>query len=975
VYSRFLFSTENLTPLPMPIPQLRKKQLVTAVTAVARRRARAFRAWFTREHLRAATGWLFLGTILLVVVGAISSAILFAWLSRTLPDPNNIRTRHVAQSTKIFDREGKELLYEIHGEEKRTVVELSAIPDRVQQATIAIEDKKFYEHSGFRITSLIRAVLANVLQGRKAQGGSTITQQLVKNAILTNQKSFARKIKELFLSYEIERRFSKEEILKLYFNEIPYGSNAYGVEAASQTFLGKSARDADLVEAALLAALPNAPSYYSPYGSHTENLITRVHLVLDRMHEEGYITKEETDAAKAEDPLVRVVKKSNQFTKAQHFVIMVKEQLAEKYGEEMVEQGGLRVITTLDWQKQQNAEKAVADNFKRVQDFGGSNAALVAVDPKTGEVLALVGSHDYYDKEHSGNTNIITRPRQPGSSFKPIVYAASFEKGYTPNTVLYDVDTVFEHGGQPYHPRNYDLNQHGPVTVRTALAGSLNIPAVKMMYLTGVGTVIDFAERLGYSTFTDRSRLGLAIVLGGAEVKPLEHAAAFASFAADGIHRAPHALLRVEDVDGKVLDEWKPEEGTRVMDPEIARNITSIMSDNAARSFIFGAQNFLTLRDRPVAAKTGTTNEFRDAWTVGFTPSLATVVWTGNNDNKAMHKGADGSQIAAPIWNQFMRESLKGTPVETFPAPKPIVTGKPVLDGQTTTDTVIKIDRATGMLATENTPASFIEEHRISSAHTILTYVNKDDPRGPAPENPEVDPEYAGWEAAIQAWAKENVTSTPQETFTPPTEKDAVHIPENAPIISFTAPQSNSSIDSRFVTVSASASAPRGVRRVEYLVDDVLIGVTATEPWLGTFSLPSAIGVGFHTLEARAYDDVDNRGTAKIQINVTVQGQVEPTLFWAAPSQGAVLPRAQFPVTLSASINDASNIARLDFVAVSADQSYRSTVGSIENPGTNILLTKWQLAPSSGAYYLHIELQRNDGTTHISPEQIAVTVQ
>lgn len=959
----------------MPIPQLRRKQLMTTVAAIARRRAHSFRAWFTREHLRAATGWLFLGAILLVVVGAISSAILFAWLSRTLPDPNNIRTRHVAQSTKIFDREGKELLYEIHGEEKRTVVELSVVPQHVQQATIAIEDKKFYEHSGFRITSLVRAVLANALQGRKAQGGSTITQQLVKNAVLTNQKTYARKIKELFLSYEIERRFSKEEILKLYFNEIPYGSNAYGVEAASQTFLGKSVHETDLLEAATLAALPNRPSYYSPYGSHTDSLKNRVYLVLDRMQEEGFISKEEADAAKAQDPLERIVKKTDTFTKAQHFVIMIKEQLAEKYGEEMVEQGGLRVITTLDWQKQQHAEKAVADNFKRVQDAGGSNAALVALDPKTGEILSMVGSHDYNDTEHSGNTNIITRPRQPGSSFKPIVYAASFEKGYTPNTVLYDVDTIFQQGSSPYHPRNYDLNQHGPVTVRTALAGSLNIPAVKMMYLTGVGTVIDFAERLGYGTLTDRSRLGLAIVLGGAEVKPLEHAAAFASFAADGIHRTPHGLLRVEDVDGKILDEWKPEEGTRVMDTEVARNISSIMSDNPARSFIFGARNFLTLPDRPVAAKTGTTNEFRDAWTVGYTPSLATVVWAGNNDNTPMHKGADGSKIAAPIWNQFMRDSLKGTPVETFPAPQAIVTGKPVLDGQTTTELVVKIDRATGMLATENTPASFVEEHHLSTAHTILTYVDKDNPRGAAPEHPEADPEYTGWEAAIQAWAKVNVTSTTQDTFVLPTGTDTVHVPENIPSVSFTTPQNGGSLIERNVTVSVSATAPRGVRRVEYLVDDVLIGVVSSDPWVGNFSLPGSVGVGFHTLEARAYDDVDNRGTTKMQINVTVPGQAGPNIFWAAPSQGAVFQRAQFPITLSASLGDTTNIARLDFVAVSADGSYRSIVGSIENPGTNILLTKWQLAPSSGAYYLHVELQRNDGTTYLSPEQVAVTVQ
>ncbi|TAL19806.1 PBP1A family penicillin-binding protein [Patescibacteria group bacterium] len=961
----------------MPIPHLQIKkpdrETFRRAAETSKRRLRLFfRRNFTGPRLRTLLGISLLAGVLSVVVGGIALAMLFAWVSRALPDPANLASRQVAQSTKIFDREGKELLYEIHGEEKRTIIKLSDVPETVKQATIAIEDKAFYEHKGFRVTSLIRAILVNLIKGRRAQGGSTITQQLVKNAILTGEKTFARKFKELILAYEIERRFSKDQILELYFNQIPYGANAYGIEAAAQTYFGQSARELDLLESALLAALPKAPTYYSPYGTHRDELLRRTRLVLDRMAEEGFIGKGEAESAKNSGLLGRV-KERREAIKAPHFVFYVRELLTERYGEKMVEQGGLKVLTTLDWKKQQAAEQAVADGIKKVEDAGGGNAALVALNPQNGEILAMVGSRDYFDAEHDGAVNVTLRPRQPGSSFKPVVYAAGLEKGYTPGTVLDDVDTIFNSDGREYHPRDYDLKERGLVTARQALAGSLNIPAVQMLYLTGVGRVLDFAERLGYTTLADRSRFGLALVLGGAEVKPLEHAAAFAAFAADGLYRRPEAVLRVEYQNGTVLDERQPDAGTRVMDSEIARNISDMLSDNAARAFIFGGRNFLTLPGRTVAAKTGTTNDFRDAWTAGYTPSLAAVVWAGNNDNKEMKRGADGSQIAAPIWQQFMKEALKETPVEGFAKPAPITTGKPALDGKTDLLGAVKIDRATGLLATELTPPSFVVEKTFSDAHTILHYVDKENPRAPAPENPQNDPEYNRWETALQEWIKKNTSSTP-EKFTPPTGTDNIHTEANRPTISIISPAENSVINSRVLEVAANASAPRGVNRVEYRIDGALIGVAALAPFGGTFPLPGKIGVGFHTLEARALDDVDNAASAQVQINVTAPPP-DGTVFWASPSAGAVLTKNSFPLMLSASLASGNDFKQANFVVVSADGAYRHTAGTVSNPGGNLMVAKWLLPPAPGSYYLRLELTRADGATLTSPEIIPVSVQ
>jgi len=800
---------------------------------------------------------------LLAGIFAVVGTIFFATTLRDLPDPNHLISRKVDQSTQIYDRTGTHLLYEFHSDQNRTVVELSDISKYAQDATIAVEDKYFYQHKGYRLTSMIRAAVMNVLTGSKAQGGSTITQQLVKNAILTNEKSYTRKIKELILASEIETRFSKADILKMYFNEIPYGSTSYGIQAASQSFFGKDAKDLDLAESALLAAIPQSTTYYSPYGTHTDALISRWKLILDLMAEQGYITPDQAAATKKIDILKRIAPKRESIT-APHFVFYIKDQLAAAYGDDAVDSGGLKVITTLDWDKQQAAEKAVADNIAGVEKNGGSNAAIVSIDPKTGQVLAMVGSRDYFDVKDSGAINMALVPRQPGSSFKPLVYLTAFEKGFTPNTVLYDVNTDFPTPQSPqgvYSPHNFNLKEYGPVTMRQALDGSLNTPAVKTLYLAGINNVLDNADAFGYTTLKDRSRFGLSLVLGAGEVSLLEHTATYAVYASEGIKYPTASILKVTDAKGSVLQEWQPSSGVRVADAEMVRNLTDVLQDNASRAFIFGEKNNLTLPDRQVAAKTGTTNDAVDGLTMGYTPSIAAGVWIGNDNNKAMKTSAS----ASAIWNQYMRAVTKSQPVEAFTPPIPITTGKPVLDGGVSGGTKVTIDKVSGKLATDFTPAVDRVDKTYNELHDILYYVNKDDPRGPVPTDPNVDPMFAPWEAAVARWA----TAKGIVAEKAPTEYDDIHVPGNQPTINWTSPSDGSTISSRSMMLQVNASSSRGVRRVDYAIDGIALGSSSSNPGFAlSTTVPNSIAAGFHSLSATAYDDIDNNASATININL-----------------------------------------------------------------------------------------------------------
>jgi len=816
------------------------------------------------EHKKGRTKRIVTGVLaalfLLAGIFALVGTIFFATTLKDLPDPDHLISRKVNQSTQIYDRTGTHLLYEFHSDQNRTVVPLSDVSKYAQEATIAVEDKYFYQHKGYRITSMLRAVLANVLKGGKSQGGSTITQQLVKNAILTNEKSYTRKIKELILASEIETRFSKDDILKMYFNEIPYGSTSYGIQAAAQSFFGKDAKDLDLAEAALLAAIPQSTTYYSPYGTHTDALVTRWKLILDLMAQQNYITRDQAEATKKIDILKRIVPKRESIS-APHFVFYIKDQLAAAYGDDAVESGGLKVITTLDWDEQQAAEKAVADNIAGVEKNGGSNAAIVSIDPKTGQVLAMVGSRDYFDVKDEGAINMAITPRQPGSSFKPLVYLTAFEKGYTPNTVLYDVNTDFPTPQGTYSPHNFNLKEYGPVTMRQALDGSLNTPAVKTLYLSGIDRVLDNADAFGYTTLKDRSRYGLSLVLGAGEVSLLEHAAAYTVYANEGIKYPTASILKVTDAKGNTLQEWKPSNGVRVADAEMVRNLTDVLQDNNSRAFIFGAKNNLTLPDRQVAAKTGTTNDAKDGWTMGYTPSTVAGVWIGNTRDTAMKTSAS----ASAIWNQFMRAATKGQPVETFTPPQPITTGKPVLDGGISGATKVTIDKVTGKLATDFTPAADREDVTYNELHDILYYVNKDDPRGPAPADPSVDPMFAPWEAAVQRWAAKNGIVAQHA----PTEYDDAHAPGNQPIVNWANPVDGSTLSTHDLNLQVSITAPRPITRVDYALDGAPLGSSSITPGFALNAvIPSTVARGFHSLTATAYDDIGDNATATININL-----------------------------------------------------------------------------------------------------------
>lgn len=893
---------------------------------------------------------------------------LAAWYAKDLPDPENIKFRTLAQTTKIYDRTGENLLYEIHGDQKRTVVNLDQVSSHVIDATIAAEDKDFYRHSGFDIKGYVRAFYKNILRGGRAQGGSTITQQFVKNSVLTNEKTYTRKIKELVLSIEIERRFTKDQILKLYLNEIPYGSVIYGIESAAQSFLGKPAKDLTIAESALLASIPKAPTYYSPFGSHLDDLVARSHYVIDSMKDLGMITAEEAEEAKADDVLDRIQPKIEAI-RAPHFVFYVRELLADEFGEEAVSRGGFKVTTTLDWDKQQLAEQAISDNLENIKKWGGSTAALLAIDPRNGDILSMVGSADYFDDSIDGKYNALLGKIQPGSSIKPMVYAAAFEKGFTPDTVVYDVITQFQKPPNEYKPMNYDGQERGPVTLKEALAGSLNIPAVKTLYLVGVKNFLDFAsEKLGYTTFGDRSRFGLSIVLGGADVKPFEHISAFTVFPREGLYRPAKALLKVEDGDGRMLlDNSRPTPEKRALSQETARQINSILSDNSARAYVFGEHNLLTLPDRPVAAKTGTTNGFTDVWTVGYTPSLVSGVWVGNSKKKEMKNQADGSKVAAPIWNAFMKSALSGTPVENFTPPQPVTTGKPVLDGFKNAQIMVKIDKISGKIATENTPPELIEERGFGVPHDILFFCDKDDPRGPVPENPAADPQFGLWEEAVTAWAvRQNLTFQP-----PPAEKDDIHVPENIPVVSFIRPAANETIDTRSLSVQVSAQARRGVSKVDYLLDDEPVGSFNYTPFGGLLTVPNRFPKGFHTLTAKAYDDAGNVSSASVMINLTAEAG-PLTVIWLTPWNFQYLAGSQFPFSVSFRIDDFKSVKQLRLKALNPFEQTEHLIGTINNPVLPNFSMNWYAPSGHGRYDLRVEAELIGGEIRTSETTVFV---
>ncbi len=604
--------------------------------------------------------------LLIIIIILLSIFLFFVFILKDLPHPNRLITRRQIVSTKIYDRHG-ELLYKIYQNQNRTLVPLSRIPVSLIQATIAIEDAEFYQHHGLSPKGIIRAFLTN-LRSKKLYGGSTITQQLVKNALLTPERTLQRKIKEVILALWVELKFSKEEILQMYFNEVGYGGASYGIEEASQMYFGKSVKNLSLAESALLAGLPASPTTFSPFGAHPELSKIRQLTVLRRMKQEKFITEEESEQTKGQE-LIFAPQRTD--IEAPHFVMYVKELLVKKYGLRQVEEGGLEVTTSLDLEIQNQVQRLVKNEIDKLWKLHITNGAAIVTNPKTGEVLAMVGSRDYFDLDHDGNVNVTLRPRQPGSAIKPINYSLALEKGFTTATVISDTPITYHLPGQPpYSPRNYDYRFHGNVPLRTALASSYNVPAVKVLSAMGVEKMIERGKEMGITTWEDPSRFGLSLTLGGGEVKMVDMAVVYGTLANLGTRIDLNPVLEVKNYQGEVLATIEPT-NTRVLSPSIAYLLTDILSDNTARTPAFGSNSILNIPDHPhVAVKTGTTQNMRDNWTIGYSPDYLAAVWVGNNDNTPMSYVASGITGASPIWNQIMSYLLKDMPDKEFPQPE-----------------------------------------------------------------------------------------------------------------------------------------------------------------------------------------------------------------------------------------------------------------------------------------------------------------
>ena len=658
-----------------------------------------------------------LSLVFAVVAGVGSVAGVYAYYAQQLPPAEmiEVQTAESFKTTTIYDRTGTKVLFEVFDPRwgHRTVVPIEQIPEDMINATISIEDKDFYTNPGINIRGIVRALYIDIT-GQGFQGGSSITQLLVKNVIIPpeerTQRTMDRKIKEAILALELTRRYEKDQILEWYLNTVFFGNMAYGVEAAAQAYYGKHVQDLSLAECAMLAALPNAPATYSPL-TNPEEATVRQHLVLDAMFRQGHVTYDEIVTGKAEQLHYAPVRFD---IEAPHFVMYVRQLLEERYGADLVYQGGLKVYTTLDLDLQHVAEDIAARHIAELQaeERNASNAAVVTIKPATGEILAMLGSVDYFERDIDGQVNVALAERQPGSSFKMFTYTEAMRQGHSPASMVMDVRTTFPDPdySHPYTPENYDREFHGPLRLRQALARSINVAAVRVLSWVGVRNVIDVSHRMGINTLT-RDYYGLSLTLGGGEVRLVDMTYAFTVLANGGYMAGqpvpadklrpgyreldPVAILRVEDANGNVLEEYKSPELNQILSPQVAYIVTHMLSDNVARAPAFGSRSMLWLgNDRPAAAKTGTTTDYRDAWTIGYTPQLCTGVWVGNSDNEPMEH-VPGSLGAAPIWHDVMLAALESEPVVPFVEP-------PGLEWAV-------VDATSGLLPTENSPSTVRE--------------------------------------------------------------------------------------------------------------------------------------------------------------------------------------------------------------------------------------------------------------------------
>ena len=768
------------------------------------------------------------------IVVAAGFALLFLfilYLAKTLPSIEEISNRQISQSTKIYDRTGTVLLYEINSGERRTVVSFDQIPKTLKDATIAIEDENFYNEPAFDWKGIVRAFLVDITSGSLAQGGSTITQQLARTAFLTLDQTVSRKIKEFVLAIKLNEYYSKNEILGLYLNEVPYGPTIAGVEEASEAYFGEPVERINLAQSALLAAVPQAPTYYSPWGSHADELLKREKLVLQKMYTLGKITKAELNGALTYKIVFQP--QSTGTIKAPHFVMAVEDYLVQKYGENLVNQGGLKVITTLDWGLQQEAESAVEQGAEQNQKlYQGYNAALVAQDPKTGQILAMVGSRDYFatsslpvgctpglNCRFEPNFNVATQGlRQPGSALKPFVYLTAFQKGYTPDATLFDVPTEFStnpacptipdfsnNDTRCFHPQDFEESFQGPISMRDALAQSVNIPAVETLYLVGIKNAVNNAYGFGLTTLTSPDAYGLSLVLGGGAVRLADLTEAYSALAQDGIKHNQTMILQVQGSDGNTLESYA-DQSTRVADAQSVRLINEILSDADARSGLFQKSlNLTVFPGHDVALKTGTSNDYKDAWAIGFTPSLVVGVWAGNNNNTSMQRSGSSILAAVPTWHTFMQQALVNQPLETFVRPDPVNPTKPILAGD------------------------YLHNNQL---HTILYYIDRGDPAGPPPADPNADPQFHNWETALLTWAAKNMvyfSSYNQPVPVSSPSSPALITPGGSPQIVITNPSPGEFVTNA-VGVSARITSAEPVTKISVFWNGTLV-----RDFLGSF--------------------------------------------------------------------------------------------------------------------------------------------
>jgi penicillin-binding protein 1C len=782
----------------------------------------------------------FMKNMLLLVAGVfilVSGTLIAMLASLKIPDFRSFEDRKLVNSTQIYDRTGKILLYDIHQDVKRTDIPFSQMSQNIKNATIAIEDANFYNEGGVRVSSTLRALFSNLLHIGIGGGGSTITQQLVKNTLLTTNRSYIRKIKEWVLAIKIDNSMSKDAILEAYLNEIPYGGNIYGIEAASKNYFNIDASDLTIAESAYLASIPQSPTTLSPYGKNRTKLDERKNLVLSRMLTLKLITQDQYNQAKKE--VVSFIPQATMGIRAPHFVFWIKDYLEQKYGVDAVEQNGLKVITTLDASLQAQAEQIVKDGaLQNEKDWNGSNSGLVAIDPKTGQILSMVGSRNYFDKAIDGNFNIATATRQPGSSFKPFIYATAFNKGFTPDTVLFDLPTEFQttcdaygkaltghNQSDCYMPSDYDGKYRGPMSLRDALAQSINIPAVQLFYLAGQADSLRTAEDMGISTLGDLGQYGLTLVIGGGEVSLLDMTSAYGVFANDGIKNPYTGILQVQDLNGKILEQYTPN-SEEILPKNTALTISDVLSDEVAREPTFGVHSVLYLPGKDVAVKTGTTNDNKDAWTIGYTPNIVVGVWAGNNDNTPMKKG--GAAVAGPIWNKFMNVALSTIPSGTFEKPDLQVDPtlvKPVLRGLWQGGESFFVDKISGKLATAYTPPETMEEKVVTNVHNILYWVDKNNILGPAPANPYKDSQFNHFEIPVQAWWAQNKNKYPVITLDQkPAALDDVHTDANKPKISIISPDSNTTYSpSQKINLQITSSGAFPLQKIDIFINGIYL--------------------------------------------------------------------------------------------------------------------------------------------------------